>query len=92
MSNIVKMFLFFSYPYQIRFGFIEIFKFISRWDSPLFLSLAANPLDLTAVAAGIFERAAPPPNQSTQCQPLSSANFLHEVDKVSDPKIVPTAS
>jgi hypothetical protein len=23
---------------------------------------------------------------------LSSANFLHEVDKVSDPKIVPTAS
>ena len=49
----------------------------------MFLSLAAHPLDLASVSAGIFDRAAPPPNQSTQCQPLSSANFLHEVDKVS---------
>jgi Chromatin associated protein KTI12 len=84
------MFFFFSYPYQSDSDLLKFSNsFISRWDSPLFLSLAANPLDLTAVAAGIFERAAPPPNQSTQCQPLSSANFLHEVDKVSDPKIVP---
>jgi hypothetical protein len=44
--------------------------------------LASHPLDLASVVAGIFDRAAPPPNQSTQCQPLSSANFLHEVDKV----------
>ena len=57
-------------------------SFFNRWDSQLFLSLAAHPLDLSTVSAGIFDRAAPPPNQSTQCQPLSSANFLHEVDKV----------
>jgi hypothetical protein len=55
---------------------------VRRWDAPLFLSLASVPVDLSSVAAAILERAPPPPNQSTQCQPLSSTNFLHEVDKV----------
>ena len=53
----------------------------NRWDSPLFLSLEAIPLDLEAVEAALFNRKPPPPNQSTQCQPLSSTNFLQELDK-----------
>ncbi len=54
----------------------------NRWDSPLFLSLKSVPLDLEAVEAALFDRKPPPPNQSTQCQPLSSTNFLHELDRV----------
>ena len=54
----------------------------NRWDSPLFLSLKAAPLDLEVVEAALFGRKPPPPNQSTQCQPLSSANFSHELDRV----------
>ena len=53
----------------------------SRWDRPLFLSLLQRPLDCAAVAEALFERAAPPPNQSTQCQPLSSASFVYELDR-----------
>lgn len=54
----------------------------NRWDSPLFLSLKELPLDLEAVFQALFHRKAPPPNQSTQCQPLSSTSFLHELDMV----------
>merc|ERR1712020_339967 len=53
----------------------------NRWDSPLLLSLEAIPLNLDALEAALFDRKPPPPNQSTQCQPLSSTNFLHELDK-----------
>ena len=53
----------------------------NRWDSPLLLSLEAIPLNLEALEAALFDRKPPPPNQSTQCQPLSSTNFLHELDK-----------
>ena len=53
----------------------------NRWDSPLFLSLEAIPLKLEAVEAALFDRKPPPPNMSTQVQPLSSTNFLQEFDK-----------
>jgi protein KTI12 len=53
----------------------------NRWDSPLFLSLKLAPLDMEAVEAALYSRKPPPPNQSTQCQPLSSTTFLHELDK-----------
>lgn len=53
----------------------------NRWDSPLLLSLEAIELNLETLAGALFDRKPPPPNQSTQCQPLSATNFLHELDK-----------
>ncbi|XP_034032406.1 protein KTI12 homolog [Thalassophryne amazonica] len=54
----------------------------NRWDSPLFTILKDATLPFEAISEAIFSRKAPPPNQSTQSQPLSSANFLYELDKV----------
>ena len=66
-----------------------------RWDSPLFLALAdeKNPdkenlndtqnYDLgKKVYSALYERAAPPPNQSTQNRPLAQVEFLHKVDNL----------
>ncbi|XP_077424592.1 protein KTI12 homolog isoform X2 [Vanacampus margaritifer] len=53
----------------------------NRWDSPLFNILRDDTLPFEAIADALFKRKAPPPNQSTQSQPLSSANFLYELDK-----------
>ncbi|XP_040893353.1 protein KTI12 homolog [Toxotes jaculatrix] len=54
----------------------------NRWDSPLFTILKDDTLPFEAISDALFKRKAPPPNQSTQSQPLSSANFLYELDKV----------
>ncbi|XP_056428905.1 protein KTI12 homolog isoform X1 [Hyla sarda] len=54
----------------------------NRWDSPLFTVHMEDVLPLEQISNAIFHRKAPPPNQSTQTQPLSSTNFLHELDKV----------
>ncbi|XP_068131929.1 protein KTI12 homolog [Hyperolius riggenbachi] len=54
----------------------------NRWDSPLFTVQKDDVLPLEEICNAIFHRKAPPPNQSTQTQPLSSTNFLHELDKV----------
>ncbi|KAM5169864.1 protein KTI12 homolog isoform 2-T3 [Mantella aurantiaca] len=54
----------------------------NRWDSPLFTVQKDDALPLEQICNAIFHRKAPPPNQSTLTQPLSSANFLHEMDKV----------
>ncbi|XP_041853256.1 protein KTI12 homolog [Melanotaenia boesemani] len=54
----------------------------NRWDSPLFTILKDDTLPFEALSDAIFKRKAPPPNQSTQSQPLSSANFLYELDKI----------
>ncbi len=54
----------------------------NRWDAPLFLALKDRALDMEAIYEAVYLRRAPPPNQSTQCQPLSSAGFLHEADRV----------
>uniref|UniRef100_A0A671XRF3 Protein KTI12 homolog n=1 Tax=Sparus aurata TaxID=8175 RepID=A0A671XRF3_SPAAU len=53
----------------------------NRWDSPLFTILKEDSLPYVAISDALFKRKAPPPNQSTQSQPLSSANFLYELDK-----------
>nr|XP_040019551.1 protein KTI12 homolog [Gasterosteus aculeatus aculeatus] len=54
----------------------------NRWDSPLFTILKDDALPYEDISDALFKRKAPPPNQSTQSQPLSSVNFLHELDKI----------
>ncbi|XP_051776315.1 protein KTI12 homolog [Erpetoichthys calabaricus] len=54
----------------------------NRWDSPLFTVQKDDILPFEEICDAIFSRKAPPPNQSTQSQPLSSTNFLYELDKV----------
>ncbi|KAA0714897.1 Protein KTI12 -like protein [Triplophysa tibetana] len=54
----------------------------NRWDSPLFTIQIEDALPFEAISDALFKRKAPPPNQSTQTQPLSSTNFLYELDKV----------
>nr|CAD7457867.1 unnamed protein product [Timema tahoe] len=54
----------------------------NRWDSPLFLVLPSDGLPLEQIQSALFDRKAPPPNQSTQCAPLSSTNFLYDLDRV----------
>ncbi|XP_070828423.1 protein KTI12 homolog [Chaetodon trifascialis] len=54
----------------------------NRWDSPLFTVLKDDTVPYEAISDALFKRKAPPPNQSTQSQPLSSSNFLYELDKI----------
>ncbi|XP_054475995.1 protein KTI12 homolog isoform X1 [Anoplopoma fimbria] len=54
----------------------------NRWDSPLFTILKDDTLPYEDISDALFKRKAPPPNQSTQSQPLSSSNFLYELDKI----------
>lgn len=54
----------------------------NRWDSPLFVVQCDEPLPAHQVCSALFDRNALPPNQSTQSQPLSSTNFLYELDRV----------
>ncbi|XP_061679720.1 protein KTI12 homolog isoform X2 [Syngnathoides biaculeatus] len=54
----------------------------NRWDSPLFNILRDDTLPYEAINDALFKRKPPPPNQSTQSQPLESANFLYELDKI----------
>ncbi|XP_029010495.1 protein KTI12 homolog [Betta splendens] len=54
----------------------------NRWDSPLFTVLKDDVPPFEAISDALFKRKAPPPNQSTQSQPLSSVNFLYELDKI----------
>ncbi|XP_005093847.1 protein KTI12 homolog [Aplysia californica] len=53
----------------------------NRWDKPLFSVVKDEELDFATVCDALFEQKAPAPNQSTQSQPLSSTNFLYELDK-----------
>ncbi|CAL1595981.1 unnamed protein product [Knipowitschia caucasica] len=54
----------------------------NRWDSPLFTVQPDEPLPFEAISDALLKRKAPPRNQSTQSQPLSSTNFLYELDRV----------
>ncbi|XP_018423139.1 PREDICTED: protein KTI12 homolog [Nanorana parkeri] len=74
-----------QYTQDILDGLIQRFEAPdsrNRWDSPLFTVQKDDVLPLEQICNAIFHRKAPPPNQSTQTQPLSSTNFLHELDKV----------
>ncbi|XP_060778968.1 protein KTI12 homolog [Neoarius graeffei] len=54
----------------------------NRWDSPLFTIQKEDRLPFEAIADAVLKRKVPPPNQSTESQPLSSTNFLYELDRV----------
>ncbi|XP_075988303.1 protein KTI12 homolog [Anticarsia gemmatalis] len=54
----------------------------NRWDSPLFTVQPTDELNLDDVYKVLFEKKPPPPNMSTQNPPLTSTNFLYELDKV----------
>ncbi|XP_066915145.1 protein KTI12 homolog [Clytia hemisphaerica] len=53
-----------------------------RWDSPLFTITQETPLSFDDVYDSLYKRSAPPPNQSTIPTPLSSGNFMHDLDQV----------
>ena len=53
----------------------------NRWDHPLFTLYPDDPLPTQAILDTLMHRKPPPPNQSTQSQPLSATNFLHELDQ-----------
>lgn len=55
----------------------------NRWDKPLFSVLPDEEINFEDICGALFENKPPPPNQSTQSQPLSSTNFLYELDKIS---------
>nr|CAG4634940.1 EOG090X0A11 [Alona affinis] len=54
----------------------------NRWDSPLFTIQLEDELPFKAIAGALYESKAPTPNQSTQSLPLTSTNFLYELDCV----------
>ncbi|CAH0716972.1 unnamed protein product, partial [Brenthis ino] len=54
----------------------------NRWDSPLFTVQPQDEFDFEALYKVLFEKKPPPPNMSTQNPPLTSTNFLYELDKV----------
>ncbi|XP_065089356.1 protein KTI12 homolog [Ochlerotatus camptorhynchus] len=53
----------------------------NRWDSPLFSIFPEEELDEANIYNALFEAKALVPNLSTQNPPLSSTNFLFEMDK-----------
>ncbi len=53
----------------------------NRWDCPLFTIYADDPLPSQQILDALLKRKPPPPNQSTQSQPLSATDFLHELDR-----------
>lgn len=54
----------------------------NRWDSPMFTLLPEDTPPFDAIYGALFLRKPPPPNQSTETQPLSSTNFLYELDRI----------
>lgn len=47
----------------------------------MFGVLPDEPLPFENIYGALYDRKPPPPNQSTQLQPLTSNNFVHELDK-----------
>lgn len=54
----------------------------NRWDLPLFVLYPDDPLPGESLIGALLHRKAPPPNQSTQTQPLSETSFLHKLDRL----------
>jgi len=54
----------------------------NRWDSPLFVIQVGDDLPFDSIYDSLINRIPPPPNQATQPQPLSTTNFLYELDKI----------
>ncbi|XP_071538624.1 protein KTI12 homolog isoform X1 [Panulirus ornatus] len=53
----------------------------NRWDSPMFSVLPEDVPPFESLYDALYLCKPPPPNQSTQTQPLSSTNFLFELDR-----------
>jgi len=53
----------------------------NRWDAPLYLVLKDGVVNFEGIFDSLFNKKAPPPNLSTQNAPLSSTNFVYELDK-----------
>ena len=53
----------------------------NRWDSPLVLVLRDGEVRTQDILDALFNKKPPAPNQSTQNKPLSSTNFLYELDQ-----------
>lgn len=53
----------------------------NRWDSPLITLYPNDPLPNKEILDALVYSKPPPPNQSTQTTPLTSADFLHEIDR-----------
>ncbi|ESP00407.1 hypothetical protein LOTGIDRAFT_200870 [Lottia gigantea] len=73
-----------QYDDKILEGLIQRFEppvSTNRWDSPLFTVQIDDTLPFQLILDSLLKRKPPPPNVSTQCQPLSSTNFLYELDK-----------
>eukprot|EP00730_Choanoeca_flexa_P001390 TRINITY_DN10613_c0_g3_i3.p1 TRINITY_DN10613_c0_g3~~TRINITY_DN10613_c0_g3_i3.p1 ORF type:complete len:274 (+),score=46.32 TRINITY_DN10613_c0_g3_i3:86-907(+) len=54
----------------------------NRWDKPLFAVEPHESLPIDDICAAIFQHKAVAPKYSTQTQPLSDTNFLHELDRI----------
>eukprot|EP00092_Neocalanus_flemingeri_P016299 GFUD01017644.1.p1 GENE.GFUD01017644.1~~GFUD01017644.1.p1 ORF type:complete len:277 (-),score=66.49 GFUD01017644.1:160-990(-) len=53
----------------------------NRWDAPLYLVLKDGVVNFDGIFDSLFNKKAPPPNMSTQNAPLSSTNFVYELDR-----------
>lgn len=53
----------------------------NRWDSPLFTKLQDIELNFEDIHNALYNRQAPPPNQSTLPTPISSGNFMRDLDQ-----------
>ncbi|KAK9694648.1 Chromatin associated protein KTI12 [Popillia japonica] len=54
----------------------------NRWDSPLFVTFPDRVLEFEEISKALLGKKAPPPNMSTQNAPLSSTNFLYDLNRV----------
>ncbi|XP_003702806.1 protein KTI12 homolog [Megachile rotundata] len=54
----------------------------NRWDIPLYSLLPEDVLNFDEIYKSLYETKAPKPNLSTQCPPLSSTNYLYDLDTV----------
>lgn len=54
----------------------------NRWDAPLFATSPEDELKFDEIYKSLYEVKPPKPNLSTQCPPLSSTNYLYELDTV----------
>lgn len=53
----------------------------NRWDAPLFMIFPDQELDKQGIFNALFNKGPPKPNMSTQNPPLSSTNFLYDMDQ-----------
>jgi protein KTI12 len=51
----------------------------NRWDSPL-IPVVNDEIPLQQIVAALFDRTPPPPNLSTQSQPVSASDYLSRLD------------